>query len=191
MGYSKLSWQNSSSLLICCGLRLFLGIVHLKIYSFQVMTQWSRALPSCCMTLQHMASRVNVKGGKSSGKAPGYFRLPSPECFMYHFHSHPLGRIDNTANLVSREAGKQKTRQISMHTNSFCHKKPRPKGVPWSHYGHCVHVDRTQLRFQTGWPRGLNVVCDDIWSLSWPGHSAIFFCCFPPGSCHPNKTELL
>lgn len=64
--------------------------------------------------------------GESSGKAPG---CSSPECFMNHFHSHSLGRIDHTANLVSRETEKLETRQASVHTPIVCDtRNQNPKG---------------------------------------------------------------
>lgn len=93
-----------------------------------------------------------MQGGESSGKAPGYFRLPSPECFMYHLHSHPSGRIEHKANRVSREAGKQESRQTSGQRIVSATRSQYSKGCHdvIAHYEHCVNVDRTETRFQIG-----------------------------------------
>ena len=51
---------------------------------------------------------------ENSGKAPDYFRHPSPEYFMNHFHSDPVGRRDPAANPIAKEAGKEGTTLISV-----------------------------------------------------------------------------
>lgn len=156
------------------------------------MTQWSKSLPSCCMTFQHMASKVNVKWGESSGKAPGCSRLSKP--WVFHESLSLTFIRQNWSHSQPSFKGDWKTGDqigISTHTNSLCHKKSKPKGMPWSHYEHCANVDRTKIRFQIGWPIGLNVVSDDIWSLSWPGHSATFFCYSPPWQLPPLQNNCL
>ena len=63
------------------------------------------------MALKHMASKIYMKGGRVQERHLDSLDI-SPECFMCHFHLHPLSRIGNTADLILREAGKRMARHI-------------------------------------------------------------------------------